>query len=83
MRLGDLSSLPPTLSTEQAAEVFGIGVDHLWSLARKGDAPVEPLRLGARLRWPTFLVLRSVGLEVDPSEADGRAQVVPIRAEPR
>ncbi len=63
MRIEDLPSLPPTLLTAQAAEVWGVGVDHLWKLAREGGAPVEPLRLGHALRWPTVAVLRSVGVE--------------------
>ena len=80
MRLADLPDLPPTLSTEETADLYGCGVDHLWKLAREGRAPVEPLHLGSRLRWPTALVLRSLGLE--PEEASGDptgAPVVPIR----
>lgn len=63
MRADDLTQLAPTLSTEEAAEIFGVGVDHLWHLARSGTAPVEPLRLGRKLRWPTRLVLAAVGIE--------------------
>ena len=65
MRLADVGDLPPTLSTEEAAAVWHVSVDHLWHLARQGTAPIEPLRLGRALRWPTVAVLRSVGL--DPS----------------
>jgi predicted DNA-binding transcriptional regulator AlpA len=77
MRLADLADLPPTLSTEQAAQVFGVGVDHLWALARAGTAPVEPVRLGRRLRWPTTLVMRSVG--VDVTDESPSASVVQLR----
>jgi hypothetical protein len=63
MRLGDLADLPPTLTTEQAAQVWGCSPDHLWGLARTDRAPVAPLHLGRKLVWPTTLVLRSVGVE--------------------
>lgn len=69
MNLADLAGLPPTLSTREAAEVLGVGVDHLWSLARSGESPVAPLRLGKRLRWPTVAVLRAVGVEVSVTDA--------------
>lgn len=70
MNLGDLASLPPTLTTEQAAPIFGCGVDHLWKLARDGKAPVEPLRLGNKIMWPTARVLAAIGLDPEtPSEA--------------
>jgi len=81
MRLADLGDLPPTLSTEQAAEVLGCGVDHLWKLAREGGAPVEPLRLGHRLRWPTVAVLRSIGIDPEVGEVQAPATVVPMRRE--
>lgn len=66
MNLADVHHLPPTLSTHQAAELLGVGVDHLWRLAREGTAPVEPLRLGRALRWPTPPLLHLLGL-ADPS----------------
>jgi hypothetical protein len=80
MRLDDVAALPLTLTTEEAAEVYGCSPDHLWGLARAGTAPVEPLRLGRALRWPTAAVLRSVGL--DPRNEDGadEAPVIPLEA---
>ncbi|MGI8631610.1 MAG: helix-turn-helix domain-containing protein [Solirubrobacterales bacterium] len=66
MRLDELSGLAPTLSTAEAAEILGVGVDCLWALARSGTAPVAPLRLGRRLRWPTAAVLSAVGIEATP-----------------
>jgi hypothetical protein len=62
MRLDELGALPPTLDTPQAAELLGCGPDHLWALAREGSAPVEPLRLGRKLRWPTAQLLELLGL---------------------
>lgn len=63
MKLGDVVDLPPTLDTHQAAELLGVGVDHLWRLARQRSAPVEPLRLGRALRWPTKPLLERLGLD--------------------
>lgn len=61
--LGDVASLPPTLNDAQAAEVWGISADSLGEQARNKCAPVEPLYLGRSRRWPTVLVLRSIGIE--------------------
>lgn len=60
-----IAELPPTLTTEQTATLYGVSVEHLWGLARTGRAPVEPLRLGRALRWPTRLVLESLGIAED------------------
>jgi hypothetical protein len=81
VRLADVADLPPTLSTEKAAELFGVGVDHLWKLARTGQAPVAPLRLGHALRWPTAAVLRCLGVQPGNGDAEpgnGSASVVPL-----
>lgn len=63
MRLADALELPPTLDTPQAAELLGIGADHLWKMAREGTAPVEPLRLGRKLRWPTARLFDLLGID--------------------
>lgn len=68
MNLADTATLPPTLNSEQAAELLGVSVDHLWKLRRDGQAPVEPLQLGRTLRWPTAPLLVLLG--VQRSEAD-------------
>ncbi len=62
MRLTDVANLPPTLTSAEAAELLGVSVDHLWELARSGEAPVAPLRLGRILRWPTAPLLALLGL---------------------
>jgi predicted DNA-binding transcriptional regulator AlpA len=60
--------VPPTLDTATAAEMFGVGKDHLYNLVRSGEAPIEPLRLGRTIRWPTARVLDLLGLDTeDPS----------------
>jgi hypothetical protein len=80
VRIADLSSLAPTMSTAEAAEVFGVHVNHLWKLAREGRAPITPLKLGHALRWPTLAVLRCVGVEPGEEDAEpgGSAPVVPL-----
>lgn len=55
--------LAPTLSTDEAASLLGCSVDVLYDGARSGTAPVEPLRLGTRLRWPTARLLAVLGIE--------------------
>ena len=69
MRLADVGNLPATLTSIQAAELLGVSVDHLWSLARSGEAPVEPLRLGRAYRWPTARLLALLGLDVEGGAA--------------
>jgi hypothetical protein len=82
LRIGGVADLPPGLTTAKAAELYGVGVDHLWALVRTGEAPVEPLRLGRKLVWPTALVLRSLGIE-PAVESEDTADVMPImRQEP-
>lgn len=70
MQLADVASLPPTLTTAQAAEMLGVGRDHLWKLAREGTAPVDPLRLGSSLRWPTAKLAALLGVEFGTRAAD-------------
>lgn len=53
----------PTLDTERTAQLYGVSRWALYDAVREGRAPVTPLRIGNRLRWPTRWVLRSLGLE--------------------
>jgi hypothetical protein len=78
VKIGDLADLPPTLTTAEAAEVYGCGTDHLWALVRSDESPIRPLHLGRKLVWPTALVLKSIGLE-PVAEADTPATVTPLR----
>lgn len=53
---------PATLSTAEAAAIWGVSPWHLRALVRDGaPLPVQPLRLGHALRWPSALVLATVG----------------------
>lgn len=59
----------PTLSTEEAAAVFGISPKLLYRLVQEGTAPIEPLRLGRRILWPTAKVLAALGIEPPASSS--------------
>lgn len=60
----------PTLTSAEVAELFRVPVAHVWRLAREGRAPVRPIRLGRRIRWPTAAVVALLaGAERDGSEA--------------
>lgn len=66
LTLDDLRDLAPTLSTEQVAALLGCSPWTLYEAVRGGRAPVEPIRVGRVLRWPTLLILQRLG--VDPAE---------------
>jgi len=68
--LADIASLPPTLGDAEAADILGVSAYSLGEQARNGCAPVEPLYLGRSRRWPTVLVLASVGIEWTPRGED-------------
>jgi excisionase family DNA binding protein len=63
LAIDDVANLPAMLTTREAAELLGVGVDHLWALAREGTAPVQPVKLGRILRWPTGTLLALAGLD--------------------
>lgn len=72
----DLDRLPPTLDTETAAELLGVSRGTLWASARDGDAPVEPIRVGRRLRWPTRKILDLLGVSPPSGDRTADAEVV-------
>lgn len=72
--MGDVASLPVVLRTDEAASLLGVSVDHLWALARGGQAPVEPLRLGRTYRWPTAKILSLLGLCAEGAVASPGSQ---------
>lgn len=59
----------PTMAATEVAEVWGCSAWAVYEMVRSQTCPVEPLRLGRKLRWPTARVLASVGLD----GSDGRA----------
>ncbi|HLM96764.1 MAG TPA: hypothetical protein VK283_10645 [Acidimicrobiales bacterium] len=65
MTLGALNDLPPTINAKAVAELFGCSTWALYETVKAGSCPVEPLRVGRKLRWPTALVLRALGLGDD------------------
>jgi hypothetical protein len=56
---------PPTLSTEQVADIWGYSSQRLYAEIGTGALPVEPLTLGRRYRWPTVPVAQAVGLPTE------------------
>ncbi len=69
--LSDVGGLPPTIDGRLAADVLGCSYWSLLEQVKAGTCPVEPLRLGARLRWSTVAILRAVG--IDPLHDEGAA----------
>jgi hypothetical protein len=65
MKLGDLRDLAPTLNGHLTAEILGCSYWSLLEQVKAGTTPVEPIRLGRNLRWPTIAVLRAVGVDTD------------------
>lgn len=59
-----------TVDTKVAAEWLGCHPKVLERLARQGRAPVTPIRVGARWRWPTAPLLRL--LDGDQGDAERR-----------
>ena len=66
--LRSLADLPPTLDGHQAAEILGCSYWTLLELRKRGECPVEPLKLGRVLRWPTLKVLETVGVTAEDGE---------------
>jgi hypothetical protein len=64
---------PPTLSSDQTAEIWGCSPQRLYAEVGTGTLPVEPLALGRRYRWPTVPVAQAVGLPIEIVHQDGDA----------
>lgn len=77
LTIGDLDRLPPTINVQQTAGIWGCSTWALYEQAKAGTCPVAPLRLGRCLRWPTALVLRSIGIEPVTSEPKSDPAVLP------
>ena len=42
---------PATCTTEEFAELLGVSTWALYESVRRGDPPIEPIRVGRRLVW--------------------------------
>jgi hypothetical protein len=68
-----------TLSTADAAAMLGVSRGTLWAAARDegfivvGQEVVRPIRVGARLAWPTAPIERGLD-QSDPGPADLSAE---------
>jgi predicted DNA-binding transcriptional regulator AlpA len=59
-----------TYKTEECAELFGVSTWTLYESVRRGDCPIEPIRVGRRLVWAKAKVDAVLGLEpLDESAA--------------
>ena len=61
--LADLDRLPPTLTTPQLAALLGVHPESVYDGVRRGDFPLEPIRVGRRILWATAAVLRLLRVE--------------------
>jgi predicted DNA-binding transcriptional regulator AlpA len=69
-----LADLPPTLTADQIGEILGLSTYSVYSGAKRGNLPVQPIRVGGRLlRWPTATVLAVLGLADDRDHGPGAA----------
>jgi predicted DNA-binding transcriptional regulator AlpA len=60
--IDEVGSVPPTLTAPQVAELFGVGVDHVYAEVRAGEWPTPCLRIGRAVRFPTVPALEALGL---------------------
>ena len=56
-------SFPATLNGHGVAEIWNCSYWTVLEMVKAGTCPVEPIRIGRCLRWPTVAVLRHVGIE--------------------
>ncbi|MST33967.1 helix-turn-helix domain-containing protein [Acidimicrobiaceae bacterium USS-CC1] len=54
-----------TYTTEQLAELCGLSAWALYSSVRRGDPPVQPIRVGRRIVWPKAAVDALLGIGGD------------------
>jgi predicted DNA-binding transcriptional regulator AlpA len=68
LSIAEVESLPVVLTSGELARFLGVSEDHVWSMAREGTAPIQPLKLGRVYRWPTARLLTLLGLGPDADE---------------
>ncbi len=52
-----------TLTAEELADLLGVSTWAVYESVRRGDCPVEPIRVGRRLVWSRAAVEQRLGLE--------------------
>lgn len=55
------SVVSATLTADEFAELLGVSRDSIYDACRRGDCPVEPIRVGRRLVWPRARVEELLG----------------------
>lgn len=69
----EIATFGPTLDGRTVAGLFGISYYLLLEMTKAGSFPVEPLRLGRKLRWPTAKLLDVLG--IPPGEVRALADI--------
>jgi predicted DNA-binding transcriptional regulator AlpA len=67
-------STSATYTAEELAGRLGVSSWAVYESVRRGDCPVEPIRVGRRLVWPRAVVDRLLGLggnEIDQLRSQG------------
>jgi predicted DNA-binding transcriptional regulator AlpA len=71
--------LSPTLSANETASLLGVSYWTLLRAVNSGTCPVEPLRLGRSLRFPTAMILDLLGIESKDTTDVQSSQVTRLR----
>lgn len=61
-----------TLTTAELAEWLGVSEWALRESVRRGDPPIQPIRVGRRIVWPRAAAERLLQLAPREHEASGR-----------
>jgi len=54
---------PKTYQAKELAELFGCSTWAIYEAVRRGDCPVEPIKIGKRLVWARARVDALLGIE--------------------
>ena len=60
-----------TLTAEELAAALGVSTWTVYEAVKRGDCPVEPIRIGRRLLWPRARVEQLLGPAPTPPEDGG------------
>jgi hypothetical protein len=66
-----IHALGATTDLRTAAAIFGLSKNTAYELARRGEFPVPPIRVGARYRVPVPAILTILGAAADRQPSPG------------
>lgn len=69
MTVAELRALPASITPEQGFRAIGLGRTKGYALLRNGEFPARVLRIGGSYRIVTADLLRVLGVEPAPDEA--------------